>query len=45
MSPDKNIRKEIDFITTTKPKQFTKYQVLNSFSFGTDHRPVRARLC
>ncbi|KAG6463492.1 hypothetical protein O3G_MSEX013899 [Manduca sexta] len=44
ISPDKNTKKEIDYITTTKPKLFTKYEVLNFFSFGTDHRLLRATL-
>ncbi|KAI8423983.1 hypothetical protein MSG28_002642 [Choristoneura fumiferana] len=44
ISPDKNTRKEIDYITTTKPKLFSKYELINSFSFGTDHRLLRATL-
>ena len=45
ISPDKNTKKEIDYITTSTPKLFSNYEVLNSFSFGTDHRLLRATLC
>ncbi|KAJ8727743.1 hypothetical protein PYW07_001862 [Mythimna separata] len=44
ISPDKKTRNEIDYITTTKPHLFSKFEVLNSLHFGTDHRLLRATL-
>lgn len=44
ISPDKNTRNEIDYIMTTKHHMISKYEVLPSFSFGSDHRLLRATI-
>lgn len=44
ISPDKNTKNEIDYILTTVPHLFSKYEVLSSFKFASDHRIIRATL-
>ncbi|XP_073960575.1 uncharacterized protein [Choristoneura fumiferana] len=44
ISPDKNTKNEIDYIMTTKPHIISKYEVLSSFPFGSDHRLLRATI-
>lgn len=44
ISPDKNTKNEIDYIMTTKHRMISKYEVLPSFSFGSDHRLLRATI-
>ncbi|XP_057329814.1 uncharacterized protein LOC130670428 [Microplitis mediator] len=44
ISLDKNTRNEIDYIMTTKHHMISKYEVLPSFSFGSDHRLIRATI-
>lgn len=44
ISPDKNTKNEIDYIMTTKPNFISKYEVLSSVPFGSDHRMLRATL-
>lgn len=44
ISPDKNTRNEIDYIMTTDSHMISKYEVLSSFSFGSDHRLLRATI-
>lgn len=43
-SPNGQIRNEIDFITTNKPKLFLNVEVLNKFDYFTDHRLLRGQL-
>ncbi|CAG4989662.1 unnamed protein product [Colias eurytheme] len=43
-SPNGQIKNEIDFITTNKPKLFLNVEVLNNFNFFTDHRLLRGQL-
>lgn len=44
ISPDGKTKNEIDYIMTTKRHMISKYEVLTSFSFGSDHRLIRATL-
>lgn len=44
ISPDGTTKNEIDFITTNKKETVQDIAVLNSFSIGSDHRMVRARV-
>ncbi|XP_057335067.1 uncharacterized protein LOC130673870 [Microplitis mediator] len=44
ISPDKNTRNEIDYIMTMKHHMISKYEVQPSFSFGSDHRLLRATI-
>lgn len=44
ISPDKNARNEIDYIITTRHHMISKYEVLPSFSFGSDHRLLKATI-
>lgn len=44
ISPDRNTRNEIDYIMSTKYRMVSKYEVLQSFTFGTDHRLIRATI-
>lgn len=44
ISPDRNTRNEIDYIMTTIPNIVSKYEVLSSFSFGSDHRLLRTTI-
>ncbi|CAH2108658.1 unnamed protein product [Euphydryas editha] len=43
-SPNGQVRNEIDFITTNKPKLFLNVEVLNKFNYFTDHRLLRGKL-
>ncbi|CAG4933715.1 unnamed protein product [Colias eurytheme] len=44
ISPNRNTRNEIDYIMTTKHRLITKYEVLPSFPFGSDHRLIRVTM-
>ncbi|CAH2217995.1 jg18738 [Pararge aegeria aegeria] len=44
ISSNGNVKNEIDFIMTNKPKLFMDVSVINQLSFYTDHRMVRDRL-
>lgn len=44
MSPDGNVKNEIDFILSNKPKFFKDINTINNFNFNTNHRMVRGAI-
>lgn len=44
ISPLGNIRNEIDYIITNKPKFFINIEIINRLDFNTDHRMVRGTI-
>ncbi|CAG4949079.1 unnamed protein product [Colias eurytheme] len=44
ISPDGNVKNEIDFILSNKPKFFKDITTINKFNFNTNHRMVRGAI-
>ncbi|GBP19524.1 Retrovirus-related Pol polyprotein from transposon TNT 1-94 [Eumeta japonica] len=44
ISPNGNVKKEIDFIMTNRPQLFKDVIAINQFNFNSDHRMVRRKL-
>lgn len=44
ISPDGNVKNEIDFIISNKPQFFKDVDTINEFNFNTNHRMVRGKI-